>query len=953
LPFVLLARAKESAKLLLHPGAPTVPSTLGADLLASRDSERGSLTNKGLVAALLAGSCLSSIDAAAQTWIGADSTYETAANWNPATVPDSGATATFANTGVASIDVNAALTVGAFAFSANAAAYTISNMGGIDFDGAGIQNGSSNTQTIVTGGSAGLTFHAISSAGSASLVTNDGGSTTFVDNSTAGTATITTNGTGSTFFQDNSSAGNATLIAQNGGTIQFLQTSNAGLARITVDNGGVTFFDASNASGATIVVRNNGLLAFADTSTAGSANIASSANGAVTFYDTSTAGTATITTNSGGSLTFQNSSSAGNATLVTNNGGCTCFFDQSTGGQARFITNAGGVVDISRLSTPGTTAGSIEGTGRYILGSKQLTVGGNDRSTEVSGAISGSGGSLVKVGVGNLILSGNNTYTGPTSVTAGTLAVNGSITSNVTVGSGGTLGGTGTIAGRVVNAGIIAPGNSIGTLTINGSYVQAAGSIYQVEVNGAGQSDRINVSGTPGTATIQGGTVQVLAQPGSYANIRRYTILNATGGVSGAYAGVTSNFAFLTPSLAYDANNVFLILAIGQNAFAAGGLTPNQKAVGSALDRSFATATGDYATVIGALVDLNVFQGPAALDAISGQQYADFGTMNVNNSAMFMNAVSQQMAGARGAASGGQRQALAQACDIAACDGASPWTVWASALGGLGSVAGDYNASTASYNFGGGAAGIDYRLDPRFLVGIGAGYTAGNLWVNNFLGKGNTDSVAVAAYGSFTQGGFYADALAGYAYFYNQLQRQILIPGLQPRTANGAAGANQALGQVETGYTLGVFVPAAATLTPFARLQGSSVTQNAFSEWGTANSLSLNVAQQTTNSLRSTFGVNLGGAIPIGDTRTIDLGLRVGWQHEFASTTRSITAALSGAPFAAFTVYGATPQPDSAVIGFSARTNLAAATQLYLRYDGDIGSGTDNHTVNLGVRFSW
>src|SRR6266446_1979666 len=127
----------------------------------------------------------------------------------------------------------------------------------------------------------------------------------------------------------------------------------------------------------------------------------------------------------------------------------------------------------------------------------------------------------------------------------------------------------------------------------------------------------------------------------------------------------------------------------------------------------------------------------------------------------------------------------------------------------------------ASYNFGGAAAGIDYRLDPRFLVGIGAGYTAGNLWVNNFLGKGNTDSVAVAAYGSFTQGGLYADALAGYAYFYNQLQRQIIIPGLQPRTANGAAGANQALGQVETGYTLGVFAPAAATVTPFARLQGS------------------------------------------------------------------------------------------------------------------------------------
>ena len=62
---------------------------------------------------------------------------------------------------------------------------------------------------------------------------------------------------------------------------------------------------------------------------------------------------------------------------------------------------------------------------------------------------------------------------------------------------------------------------------------------------------------------INGGTVQVLAAAGSYANSTTYTIVNATGGVSGTYSGVTSNFAFLTPSLTYDANNVFLTLALG------------------------------------------------------------------------------------------------------------------------------------------------------------------------------------------------------------------------------------------------------------------------------------------------------------------------------------------------------------------------------------------------------
>jgi len=112
-------------------------------------------------------------------------------------------------------------------------------------------------------------------------------------------------------------------------------------------------------------------------------------------------------------------------------------------------------------------------------------------------------------------------------------------------------------------------------------------------------------------------------------------------------------------------------------------------------------------------------------------------------------------------------------------------------------------------------------------------------------------------------------------------------------------------------------------------------------------------AQQTTSSLRTLFGLDLQAAVPLDTDRALDVGLRLGWQHEFASTLRPITAALSGAPFAAFTVYGATPQPDSAVVSLRAATSIAAGTQLYLRYDGDFGSGTDNHSLNLGLQLSW
>ena len=113
------------------------------------------------------------------------------------------------------------------------------------------------------------------------------------------------------------------------------------------------------------------------------------------------------------------------------------------------------------------------------------------------------------------------------------------------------------------------------------------------------------------------------------------------------------------------------------------------------------------------------------------------------------------------------------------------------------------------------------------------------------------------------------------------------------------------------------------------------------------------MAQQTTTSLRSTLGAELGGSIGLGDTRTLDLALRLGWMHDYADTGRPITAAFAGAPSNAFTVYGATPQRDAATIGFSASTAIAQATSIYLRYDGAIGSGNDNHTLNVGARITW
>ena len=800
-----------------------------------------------------------------------------------------------------------------------------------------------------------INFSAAANLGTGTVTLNGGGLQWASGNTTdmsariaigAGGATFDTGGNNVSFSGALSGAGGITKAGNGTLTLAAINTYTGG----TAINGG-TLAVASDATlgaagsglafgGGTLQLLGAFTSARSVTLNAGGGTI--DTNGSNATLSGAIGGAGGLTKAGAGTLALSGASTYGGTTNV-NAGMLQAAAANAFSSASTFSVGSGAVLDLNGFNQ---TIGGLAGSGSVTLGAALLTAGANNASTTFSGTIGGTGG-FTKTGTGVLNLTGTNTSSGPTTVNAGTLLVNGSVAGAVTVNSGGTLGGTGRVGTLVSNGATIAPGNSIGTLNVAGNFTQNGG-IYQVETNAAGQSDRINVTGS---ATLNGGTVQVLAQPGTYARNTTYTILNAAGGLSGAYSGATSNFAFLTPSLSYDANNVYLLLFQSASAFAAGAQTANQYAVGTVLDQVNATATGDLNTVLNALSGLSTQQGPAALNAISGQQYADFGTTNIQGAALFMNTVGQQMALARGGAGGGQRQALAQACEVEACEGVSPWSVWASAIGGLGSVAGNGNSSTLTYNFGGAAAGIDYRLDPRFLVGLSAGYAAGNQWVDSFMGRGWTDTVSVIGYGSFTQGGFYADALAGYAYSGNQMQRQIQFPGLQ-RTANGSTGANQFLGQIETGYRIGLYAPAAASITPFARLQGSTVTQNAFSEWG-ANSLSLNVAQQTTNSLRTVFGADLAGAIPLGSERSLALDLRLGWLHEYADTGRPITAAFAGAPSNAFTVYGATPQRDAAVIGFSAGTNIAEATRLYLRYDGEISTGASNHTLNLGLRISW
>jgi autotransporter-associated beta strand protein len=163
-----------------------------------------------------------------------------------------------------------------------------------------------------------------------------------------------------------------------------------------------------------------------------------------------------------------------------------------------------------------------------------------------AGNISEIGGArnLVKNDAVIVNLDGNNSYTGTTQVNQGTLRVNGTHTGAGTysVSGGATLGGSGTILGHVdsQNTSILAPGNSVGSLTA--STVRLDNVALQFEIDSV-SSDRLNVINSNGLTF--GGT-------------STFTMSNGGGAVPGFYRLIDydgnalpdlSNFALGTTTL--------------------------------------------------------------------------------------------------------------------------------------------------------------------------------------------------------------------------------------------------------------------------------------------------------------------------------------------------------------------------------------------------------------------
>lgn len=345
---------------------------------------------------------------------------------------------------------------------------------------AGPITGNVGTLTIAntSGGASGRVTLEAENTFTGNVVINDTailqvGSNTYSDvrNQLPDNASVTLNGVAATALQlngDNETIG--TLNSTN--PLAEVRTIAGGPSVLTVANGGT--YDAK-------VIGGSGVTAFVLESTGGTLSLGGATDNP----------NANLLVNGG--TVILNKSGAGNraaAGILTINTGVVQLsgtngdqlWDGSAGNGTTVILN-GGTFDANGKTE---SFGALNGLGGTVTNTNAagatLTIGSNNtNSTGFYGQINDGTGALaiVKVGGGNLLIAGDNSFSGGTTISGGDLQV----------GAGGATGSLG--SGPVVNNGVLAI-NRIGALTIGGA-ISGSGSFI---LNGAATVDLTGNSST-------------------------------------------------------------------------------------------------------------------------------------------------------------------------------------------------------------------------------------------------------------------------------------------------------------------------------------------------------------------------------------------------------------------------------------------------------------------------
>jgi uncharacterized protein with beta-barrel porin domain len=394
----------------------------------------------------------------------------------------------------------------------------------------------------------------------------------------------------------------------------------------------------------------------------------------------------------------------------------------------------------------------------------------------------------------------------------------------------------------------MSPGNSVGTLSINGNYDQNSGSTLVNEITPT-STDLIIVSGN---VTIHpGATFSLIPDSGIYSLGTTYEVIQSTGGVvTGTFSNFTTTAPLLQGQLFYTSSGVFFEVddSISLVNFVASG---NAGKVSAAIDQVISSGNTSLNPLITTLLPLSQPQLVSALDQLQPALYKGMAVIQENNVVKVHDALGYRF------------QNILDEKECCAHPEKKLYYIWADGFGDFSNQKNTHFASSPQAGYGsataGAVGGIDFNFLDNFYVGALGAYTHSNVSYNKHQGHGAINSSYAGLYASAIGKMFYGNVAVIRSWNHYDAHRNIVYPGQNETPRNNHSG-NQVLTHVDTGVNFNAWK---ITIRPFDSFDYITQQEQSYKEHG-GGLTNLSVLGNTLRMVRNELGLNLAKCFSIG-----------------------------------------------------------------------------------------
>lgn len=585
-----------------------------------------------------------------------------------------------------------------------------------------------------------------------------------------------------------------------------------------------------------------------------------------------------------------------------------------------------------------------------LLNGNEVVVNTNANNASV-GAITGTG-DLLKTGTGTLTLDTACTFTGDTTVEQGKLVINNAYASDVTI-EGGTLGGSGTLSGSLdLTGGSLAPGNSIGTITV-ADFTMNGGTL-EVEIDNAGNADKVVATNS---ATLTSGSVEMI--PTEVINSgRTYTIVESAAVIGGSVSNLAKiDNSFLLDfdlSLSGDSKKLLMTTTMANGFSDASGAAGSSNTAGVAGALQTAANNGLGGSPMMQMQQMTESQLNQTMQQLQPQAYQgasqvlgqQTGTINTStlgriNTVGFAARQSQKnwdyaLADAGNSLMGEAIRASSSLPDMRK----GKWVGFMRSLNDWGKVNGDKNASGYRWQ----THGLDVGMETFATDNIMVGTSVAALWsgVHGFDQSGVSEITSLYGniYGSKFTDEYHFDLGFSYGHAWTETRRPIPSLGLKAKgdyesdIYSGFIGGG--LFYHWKGYEIEPFV----VYTYTARSDGGCREKD-------ADTMNLHIHRNNTDSLRHQLGVRVSKIMKLRDGSTLRPFVSAAWDYEYLSDNIVGSADLLGSTFKNTSVkINRSSGVFSAGMDWYFKPNIS----LFADYTLSTNSDMMQHSANGGIR---